>query len=85
MLRLQAVDAKLFESLLPTRNRWCGRMQTLLDRSIRLAAGQRQNQPRPKYISSRQCARLRPTPQFFTLLRGPAKPTLDILSHSNDV
>jgi hypothetical protein len=50
MLSLQAVHAKLFESLFPTRNRWCGRVQTLLDRTIRHAVGQRQNQSRSKGI-----------------------------------
>lgn len=64
---------KLFEPLLPARNRWCGRLQTLLDRTIRQAVSQRQYQTCSKNISRRQAARLRPTLQFFTLLCGERK------------
>src|SRR5207248_11566505 len=48
-------------------------VQTLLDRTIRHAVGQRQNQTRSKGIPRRQAARLRPTLQFFTLLCGERK------------
>ena len=81
LMRLKAGDPSPFEACLPACDRRSRSAQLAFDTAVTLTIGERQNQSCTEYIPSRQCPRLRPAGQFFTLLVGQLQSS--IASHSN--